>query len=193
MTPEARRTYYREYMRRYRAGLAGFRFKPQVAEPPAPLGCLSCGQPIPADRFFYCSRNCAFRAASARYRRSHRAELNRKARQYRAENPLKVRAANRRWAHSNPGKAKRVPCACGGTKARGTARCFQCRLVFEKRCRRNPNCGIKRAHKHCGCGEPIYRRWDALCVICEGERTKAGLTIAAFMALCCEDELDVAA
>ena len=188
-TPEFTREYHRDYMRRRRAGLVEVQRKPKPKSQPAPPqpevvtpGCWECGKPVPSRRIYYCSRRCGCRAANRRLRAKNRDRYAEYSRKFRLENPQVARSAELNWRARNPLYYK-DNCACGRLKNRKAVRCDACRLEFERPCRNNPSCGIKRSHKHCPtCGEPIWRRWDEFCVACAWECKRLNLTAAEFRA-----------
>lgn len=173
---ERERAYHREYMRKRRleAKLG------KIIQNP----CLVCGAERPRSRFFYCSDGCRKRAAGQRYWIKFRLTLVERGRKYRTEHPDIAREASARWRRQHPDYYKASCPECGGQMNRGAKRCDPCRLGFERPCRDNRNCSVERSHKHCSsCWEPIYRRWDELCQVCEAERKRLRLTVLDFKAL----------
>lgn len=185
-TPEQRREYYRIYMAEYREGKRRT-IQPVVSQPVVVVvaepkgGCWECGEPIPRERFYYCSKKCMSRAANRRLRAKNRERYAEYSRKFRLERPADSTQACRNWRANNPAYYKESCPECGRPKNKEAQRCDACRLQLERTCKNNPACGIKYSHKHCQtCGEPMRRRWDALCGLCEQERQRLGLTVTQF-------------
>lgn len=180
-TPE-HRAHMAEYMRGYRVGLRG---TPKESKPnPAAAAtkpCHECGHPIPPERFYYCSKKCLGSAANRRLRSKNRARYVEYSRKFRRERLEDARQSARNWRAKNPDYYKNQ-CACGRLKNKDARRCDVCRLSHEAWCKNNPACEIGYTHKHCRlCGEPMRRRWDEMCPICESERKHLGMSVDEFV------------